>query len=233
MLVVQAHQIDILGAGQLGDGGGGGTGDHEGGVDLAVLQSVSAVAEALIGGVDVLFGQAVSAQDVDGVVVHAGAGVTDGHVLAGQVGNGLDAGVAGDDLDLLHVQGGHGGEAVNLAGLGEQVGAAVSVAHDVGLDEAQLGTVHVHQLNVALRTLALDSGDLAAGAVADLACQHGAEGIVSAGGTTGGEGQLGAGGGGSLGLFLGLVTISAGGLLFGLAAAAGGQDGSHHHDGHQ
>ena len=68
MLAVQADQVGILGGGQVGHSGGGGTGHDEGGIDLAVLQGVGAVAEGLVGGLDVVLGQPVSAQDVNGVV---------------------------------------------------------------------------------------------------------------------------------------------------------------------
>ena len=72
MLVVQAHQIGVLGGGQGGDGHGGGARHHEGGVDLAVLQGVGAGAEVLVLGVDVVLRQVIGGQDVQGVVVHAG-----------------------------------------------------------------------------------------------------------------------------------------------------------------
>ena len=75
-----------------------------------------------------------------------------------QVGNGLNAGVQGDDLDLLHVQGRHSGEAVDLV-LFEQALSVVGVSHNVGLDKAQLGVLDVHGLDVALGALAHNGGD--------------------------------------------------------------------------
>ena len=167
------------------------------------LQGLGAVAEGLVGGLDVVQGQVIGAQNVQSVEVHAGAGVTHGHVLALQVGNGLDGGVQGDDLDLLHVQGGHGGEAVDLACLFKQVGAVVGIRHNVGLDEAQLGVAGGHGLDVGLGALAHDGGHGGVGVVADLAGQNAAEAIVSTLVTAGSEGQLG------------------------LLAAAAGQSGNH------
>ncbi len=196
MLVIQAHQIHALGGGQRGDGGGGSAGHNEGRVQLAVLQRVCTVAEALIGGVDVLLGQIISAQKVDGVVIHAGTGGTDGDVLALQVGNGLDVGVGGDDLHLLHVEVRHGGDVGNSAGLGKQVGARIRIRHDVRLDKAQLSRAVLQVLNVVLRAAGLDGDNAHAGIAGDILAQHAAKGIVCTLRAAGREGQgiRGAGG---------------------------------------
>ena len=85
-------------------------------------------------------------------------------VLALQVRHGLDVRVAGDDLHLLHVQGGHRGEIRTGEPLKQPL-AVVGVAHDVGLDEAQLRGVELHLLDVVLRAVGDHGRDLGAGAV--------------------------------------------------------------------
>lgn len=74
-----------------------------------------AVAEGLVGRVDVLFGHAVDAEHVHRIEEHAGTGCADGDVLALEIRNGLDLGIRGDDLHLLGVEGRDGGEALNGA----------------------------------------------------------------------------------------------------------------------
>src|SRR5699024_4213880 len=101
VLRVEADEVDLLGGGQLHDAGGGGAGDDEGGVDAAVLQALDAVVEVLVDGADVVLGEVIGAEHVDGVEVHAGADGADGDGLAGQVADGLYLGVEGDDLHLL------------------------------------------------------------------------------------------------------------------------------------
>ncbi|MPM86532.1 hypothetical protein SDC9_133621 [bioreactor metagenome] len=231
MLVVQAHQIHALGGGQRGDGGGGSAGHDESRVQLAVLQRVGAVAEALIGGVDVLLGQVIGAQKVDGVVVHAGAGGADGDVLALQVGNGLNVGVGGDDLHLLHVQVGHGGDVGNSAGFGKQVGARIRIGHDVGLDKAQLSRAVLQVLNVVLRAAGLDGDNAHAGIAGDILAQHAAERIVCTLRTAGREGQrisgAGCGTGGSCSAS-GTRRRSGSPIV-----SAAGEDRGHHQCGHE
>ena len=73
MLVVQRDEVNILRGGKVGDGSRGSAGDNERSVNLAVLDVVGAVAEGLIGRGDIRLGQAVSAENVDGVEVNAGA----------------------------------------------------------------------------------------------------------------------------------------------------------------
>ena len=133
VLLVQAHQIHGVGGGQGGHGVGGSAGHHEGGVDLAVLQGLGALVKGLVGGTDVVLGQAVDVQDVDGVEVHAGARRADGHALARQIRHGLDLGIQGDDLDLLHVQRRHDGEIGDGAGVGKGAGAGVGIGEHVRL----------------------------------------------------------------------------------------------------
>ena len=192
MLIVQADEVDVLGGGQLGDGGGGGAGHDESGVDLAVGQGLGAVAEGLIGGLDVILGQTVGAENVDGVEVHAGAGGADGDGLALQIRNGLDLGIQGDDLDLLHVQGSDDGEAVDRAELLKGAGAGEGIGQNVGLGEAQLRIAHIQRVDVRGGTAGGDRGDVGAGDLADLLGQNAAEAVIGAGLAAGGEGQLGA-----------------------------------------
>ena len=90
---VQAYQIYIIGGCQRSNCVGGSTGYDECCVDLAVLQGFNGVAEGLVNGFDVSFGQTVSAQQVDCVEVNAGAQSTDGNDLAFQIGNGLNFGI--------------------------------------------------------------------------------------------------------------------------------------------
>ena len=47
VLIVQADEVNLLCGSERGNGGGGGAGNDEGGVNLAVLQSLGAVAEGL------------------------------------------------------------------------------------------------------------------------------------------------------------------------------------------
>ena len=223
VLVVQAHQVDGLGGGKVGDGGGGGTGHDEGGVDLAVLQGVGAVAEGLVGGLDVGLGQVIGPQDVDGVEVHAGAGGADGHVLALQISHGLDGLVQGDDLDLLGVEGGHGGEAVDGAGIGKEVGAVVGVGHHVALAEGQLGVAVVHLEDVGLGAVAHQTHDVDAGVVGGVLGDDGAEGVVGAGLAAGDQTQVVADGGGGIVAGSGVIV----GVGIGGAAAAGHQAQRH------
>ena len=190
VLVVDADEVDAAGGRKVGDGGGGCAGDDECRVDLAVLQALSAVAEALVNGGDVLLCvYAVHAEHVDCVEVNAGAESADGNGLALEILNGLDVGVGGDDLDLLHVQRRRDGEAVDCAGLGEEVGAGVGVAHNVGLAEAELHGAGVEVFNVGLRAVADDRGDFDVGIVGDVLSQNAAEGVIGAGFTAGSKGQ--------------------------------------------
>ena len=198
MGVIQRHQISSLGSGQIHDSGGGGAGHDEGGVDLAVLQSVSAVAEGLIGGIDlgelaigIQITDAISAQNVHGVEVHAGAGLTHGDIFTFQVSHGLDAGIHGDDLHLLGIEGGHGGEAINL--LVKDVGAVVGVGHHIGLAEGQLGIAGVQFFNVGLGAVAHQTHDFDAGVVGGMLGDGAAKGVIGAGLTTGDEAHLGLG----------------------------------------
>ena len=219
MGVIQRHQISSLGSGQIHDSGGGGAGHDEGGVDLAVLQGVSAVAKALIGGVDlgelavsVQIAQAISAQDVHSVEVHTGTGSADRHVLTGQVSHGLDAGIGGDDLHIFHVQGGHGGEAVD--GALKEVGAVIGIGHHVGLAEGQLCVAVCQLFHVGLRAVANQTGDRHIGIVGGVLGDNGAEGIVGAGLAAGDEAQLRGRSSGSA-----VASLIAGGVT----AAAGSQ----------
>ena len=189
VLVIDADQVNLTAGAQVGDGGGGGAGHDEGGVDLAVLQAVGAVAEALVNGLDVIDGHVITAQNVNCVEVNAGAQSTDGNALAAQILNGLDVGVHGDDLNLLHVEGGHGGEAVHSAGLSEDVGAVVSVAHNVRLAEAQLVGAGIHVLNIGLGAVAGDGSDGQVGVGGNILGNDAAERVVGAGLTAGDERQ--------------------------------------------
>ena len=195
MLIVQRHQIRGLGGGQVGNGGGGSACHDEGGVDFAVLQGVGAVTEALVGGVDlgelalsVQIAQTISSQDIHSVEVHAGTGSADRHVLACQIGHGLDAGIGGDDLHILHVQGGHGGEAVN--GLLKEVGTVVGVSHHVGLAEGQLRVAVGQLFHVGLGAIAHQTGHSHVGVVGGVLGDDGAESVIGAGLAAGDKAQL-------------------------------------------
>ena len=188
MLLVQADQVHGAAGGQVHDGGGGRAGHHEGRVDFLVLQAVRAVAEALVHGADAAVGvNVISAQHVHGVEPHAGTPVADGDGLARKIRHGLDVGIGGDDLHLLHVEGGHHGEVLHLGV--EEALAVKGVAHNVGLDEAQLDVPGGQVLDVGLGAAGGDGGDRDAGVIGDIAGQHAAEGIVGAGLAAGAEGQ--------------------------------------------
>ena len=191
MLVVETDKVDRLARCERRDSRGGRAGDDERRVDLAVLQGLDAVAEGLIGRVDAAVGvDAVSAEHVDGVEVHARAGGADGDVLTLEVGNALDAGVERDDLHLLHVERGDRGEIVHLAALLEQARALVSVGRHVGLDEAELGVAGLQGLDVRLGAAGGDGRDAGLGLIADLTGQHRAKAVVGTGLAAGGKGEV-------------------------------------------
>ena len=192
MLVIQADQVHALAGREGGNGGGGGAGDDEGRVDLAVLQRFGAVTEGLVGGLDVVFGQAIGAENVDGVEVHTGTGGTDGDGLALQVGNGLDVRVQGDDLDLLHVERSHDGEAVDGADLFKGALTGIGIGQNVGLGEAQLRIADVNGINVGRGAAGGDGRDIGAGHIAHLLGQDTAEAVIGACFAAGGEGHLAA-----------------------------------------
>ena len=139
---------------------------------------------------DVLLGQTVNTQHVKSVEVNAGAGDTDGDVLAFQIGNGLDIRIHGDDLNLLHVQRSDNREAVHCAGLSKQVGAGVGIAHNVRLAEAQLNCAGIQILYIGLRAVAHNRGHIQIGFGRNILCQHTAVSIVGAGVAAGSKGQL-------------------------------------------
>ena len=237
MLVIQAHQIGVLGGGQSGDSHGGGACHHEGGVDLAVLQGVGAGAEVLVLGVDVILCQVIGGQDIQGVVVHAGARGADGDRLALQIRHGLDVRVTGDDLHLLHIQSSDSGE-IRIGEPLKQPLAVIGVAHHVGLDEAQLGHVHLHLLDVVLGAVADHGRDLGSVAVGgDGLRQHAAEAVISTLVAAGAEFQLRAGAGDGRDVPVGLGSLLSAGvgggirLLRGGIAAAARQDRRQHQRG--
>ncbi len=190
MLVIEGDEVDILRGGKVGDGGRGSAGDDERRIDLAVLQGVSAVAEGLIGGLDVIFSQAIYAENVHRVEVYAGTGRADRNALSFEIGNSLDAGVSRDDLHLLGVEGGDGGEAVDLAVLLKEVRAVVGVGHDVGLAEGEFSVAVSQFIDVGLRTVADEADDVHAGVVGGMLGQHGAERVVRAGLAAGDKAEL-------------------------------------------
>lgn len=163
----------------------GSAGYDEGRVDLAVLDVVGAVAEGLVGRDDVIFGQAISTEDVDGVEVHAGTGRADGDALARKVRDGLDGSVGRDDLHLLHVERGDSREAVNLAGLLKEVRAVIRISHNVGLAERELGVAVLKLHDICLRAVADETDNVDAGVVRGVLSDDGAEGVVGAGFTAG------------------------------------------------
>ena len=218
MLIIDADQVNLTAGAQVGDGGGGGAGHDEGGVDLAVLQAVGAVTEALVNGGNIVDGHVVAAENVNCVEVNAGTKGTDGNALAAQILNGLDVGVHGDDLNLLHVEGGHGGEAVHSAGLGKDVGAVVGVAHNVRLAEAQLVGAGVHILNIGLGAVAGDGSDGQVGVGGNILGDDAAESVVGAGLTAGDESQAFVGAAGSR-------CLSGGSFGCGSLSSGGGSGG--------
>ena len=179
--VVEADEIDVLGGSEIRDGGGGRARDDERGVDLAVLDVVDAVAEGLVGRDDVRLGQAVGAEDVNSVEVHAGATGTDGDTLALKVGDRLDRRIGGNNLDLLHIERRDGGEAVDLAAFGEEVRAGVGVSHDVGLAEGEVCIAVLKLEDVRLRAVADETDDVDARVVGRVLRDGGAEGVIGAG----------------------------------------------------
>ena len=217
VLVVKGNEVDVLGGGEVSDGGRGSAGDDEGRVDLAVLDVVGAVAEGLVGRDDVIFGQAISTEDVDGVEVHAGTGRADGDALARKVSNGLDGSVGRDDLHLLHVERGDSGEAVDLAGLLKEVRSVVGVGHNVGLAERELGVAVLKLHDVCLRAVADKADDVHTRVIGRVLGDDGAEGIVGAGFAAGDKAELRAGrgsgrrGGAGIGGCCGFGLFSAGG----------------------
>lgn len=70
-------------------------------------------------------------------------------VLPSRSATDLMSGVTGDDLHLLHIQSSDSGE-IRIGEPLKQPLAVIGVAHHVGLDEAQLGHVHLHLLDVVL-----------------------------------------------------------------------------------
>ena len=215
MAVVEADEVDAAGGGEVGDGRGGRTGDDERGVDLAVLQALGAVAEALVHSGDVRLLEVVGVEHVNGVEVHAGAGCADGDLLAGEVGNGLDVGVGGDDLNLLLIQLGDDGEAGDRAV--KQALAVVSVVHDVALHEGELDVAIGQILDVGLRAAGGEGRDLAVGLAGDEGSEHAAESVVRAGLAAGAEAEGGSGA--VAGAFLDRVDLEA--LLLKVLGSAG------------
>ena len=189
MLVIDADEVDLSAGGQVNDSSGGSAGDDEGRVDLLILQALSAVAEALVLGVDIVKGHAVCAENVNGVEVNTGALSTDRDALALEVGNGLDVGVHGDDLYLLFVERGGDGEAADSAGISEEVGAVIGVAHNVGLAEAELYIAGVEVFDVCLGAVAGDGGDAQVAVIGNVLGKHAAESIIGARFTAGGESE--------------------------------------------
>ena len=189
MLVIERDEVNVLGGGKVGNGGRRSTGHDKGRVDLAVLQRVRAVAEGLVGRVE----------HVHRIEEHAGTGRADGDVLALEIRNGLDLGIRGDDLHLLGVEGRDGGEALNGAGVGEDVRAFIGIGHDVGLAEGQIGVAVFKLKDVRLRAVADQADDVDAGVVGRMLGNDGAEGVIGAGLAAGHEAELGAGSGGCVG----------------------------------
>ena len=71
LFIFNGDEVNIAGSGEVSDGSGGSTGNDEGCVNLVVLQGFSAVCEALVYGVDVIFGKAVNTENVNCVEVNA------------------------------------------------------------------------------------------------------------------------------------------------------------------
>lgn len=137
MIRVDGQQVEVIVGGQLGHGGGGVARYHKGRVDGAVAQGVGGVGEALVGHVDVVKGQAVGFQDLLGVELAAAAGVAHRDVLPSQLVDGGYIG-RGNDLYVFRIEGADGGKAGDGILSGEQIGAGVSVVHNVVLHQSQV-----------------------------------------------------------------------------------------------
>ena len=194
VLIIERDKIDVLGRRKVSDCRCRSTRNDEGRVDLAVFQGIRAVAERLIRRVDVRLRQAVSAEHVHGVEIHAGTGRADGDVFALEIVNRLDLRIGRDDLHLLGVERGDRGEAADSAGVGKQVRAVVGVGHHVGLAEGQLRVAVFQLKNIRLGAVADQTDNVNARVVRRVLGNDGAEGVVRAGFAAGDEAQLGTGG---------------------------------------
>ena len=148
------------------------------------------VAEVEVLRIDIVDGHVVCLENIESVEVNARAGSTDGDLLALKIGNGLDVGIHGDDLYLLHVEGCDNGEILDCAGVGEEVGAVLSIAHNIGLAECQLSAAGCKVLDIGLGAVAGNCGDGGVGLIGDLLCNDGAESIVGALLAAGDEGEV-------------------------------------------
>ena len=90
---------------------------------------------------------------------------------------------------LLLVERGCDGEAADSAGLGEEVGAVIGVAHNVGLAEAELYIAGVEVFNVCLGAVAGDGGNAQVAVIGNVLGKHAAESIIGARFTAGGESE--------------------------------------------
>ena len=190
MLCVKADEVNLTADRKVGDCGGGCACNDEGCVDLAVLQTVCGVCEVEVLGLNVVEGHVVCLEDIDGIEVNAGAGSADGNILALEVSNGLDGGVHGNDLDLLHVQCADNGEILDCAGFLKEVGACISIAHNIGLAECELSVACCEVLNICLGAVADNRGNGSVGLVGSLLCKNSAECVVGACLAAGNEGKV-------------------------------------------
>ena len=210
MRIIQRNQMHILGGCQIGHRGGGSARSNEGSVNLSVLQVIGTVAKAAIGGSDVRFGQAIDTQHIHCIEIHTGAGGTNGHTLALQIGYGLDILVQGNNLHLLGVEVGYGGEAIHL--LGEQPLAVICIGHHIGLAECQFRVASLQLLHIGLGTVTHQAGDLnALGIICSMLGNYRAECIVSTGLAAGDKAHL----------------CGASGAVTAVPAAAGNQSQQH------
>ena len=187
---VNGNQVSGVGGAQLGDGRSGRTCHNKGRVDLAVLQRVGGIGKALVLGVDVGLSQAGGSQNIGGIEVYAGTGCADGNASALQIGNTLDAGIHGHQLNRLGIQARHNPEGINLTGGLKGAGALPGVGHNVGLNGAQLVVTGGDALNVGLGAIGGNHGHINAGLILNVLAQNTAVAVIGAGGSAGAHGHL-------------------------------------------
>ena len=188
MLVIDGDKVYILCGCEGRNCGSRCAGAEERCVNLAVLHALGGGVEGLVYGVDVIESHAVSSKNVDGVVVGAGALVTDADGLALEVGNALDAGVDGHDLNGLCIQCAQNTEVVELSAFGKAVGTFKGVGHNVGLDGSKLVNC-AHALKVCTGAAGGDCGHGDAEVLADYLAEDTAKCVIGSCGAAGTHGE--------------------------------------------
>ena len=221
VLLLDGDDLDLAAEGELGHVGVGVAGAEEHTVEGTVLHAV--LGGGLVGKllVDIVIAHAVSAQDLTGGDLVAGAHSAHADLLAGHVSHGSDAAVLADnDLHHLGVAGGDGLE-VGDGGAVEQLDALVGIAEHVRLDHGELVLTGAQQTGVLGGAAGGVHGDVGAGDLVDDGADGVAEVVVVAGGGAGAH-QVAAL---EAGLAGGALSGSSG---LGLGLAAGGERQDHH-----